>query len=628
MVLTFFNNIGPLADSYTSEDRNDRRDTKNLKKCDGITSHSDQTKDVNTLYCQTRGMAALGGGGRIGDGLEERNCATSYAIGTSTAVCTAGKDVCRDISSGSEGKRFRAFEKWRNIFGTITMQQVGNVYGEESAWQVATSVESAEDIGRAIQAAKVATECCVDASSKESLFQLIHSQLLHHGRLSTVVRGQGSNTDRPIAAACGSHAPAEDGEPGHVGQASPRARQYHNRPSGAVARGQGNCDIEPAVLRGHCNSDLVVRGQDNCSPHGPVADARRRHQWLGFFYYNIGQVLETVPVKVRRATGNSWQYCSTEVPRHSTEALCSAVRGNTAACGQGSNADTPFAVACGGNASTEGCEPGLLGQTGPHARQAHVRPSSAVARGQGNCDVASTVLRGQGPAERPPPGQARAVDPDREGRAKLDLSGGRLRGSVAQKNGEGDVLRSTWHGDRCCGCGRTGGFRRRAHCDASACRRFYLQRLSAFLRHDLGWRALPSRMAILQGALSLRSVFRRLSSVAGSCSGSHLLSSHGNISISSSIWPRTTCRPTPASPPHSVHGQLGVSSQHQPLHVVSGRHVRSVSKAFVTGQPTPKPQHLMLTMVVWHWDEQVRGQSRDSGQMCFCTNEKCCVPCS
>ncbi len=64
--------------------------------------------------------------------------------------------------------------------------------------------------------------------------------------------------------------------------------------------------------------------------------------------------------------------------------------------------------------------------------------SRAVVRGQGNYDVVTTVARGQGTVERPPPGQARPVDPDREARAKPDLSGGRLRGSEAQENGEGD----------------------------------------------------------------------------------------------------------------------------------------------------------------------------------------------
>ena len=68
--------------------------------------------------------------------------------------------------------------------------------------------------------------------------------------------------------------------------------------------------------------------------------------------------------------------------------------------------------------------------------------SRAVVRGQGNYDVVTTVARGQGTAERPPPGQARPVDPDREARAKPDLSGGRLRGSRAQKDGEGDLLRT------------------------------------------------------------------------------------------------------------------------------------------------------------------------------------------
>ncbi|CAJ1395594.1 unnamed protein product [Effrenium voratum] len=168
--LAFVTNIGSLV-----EPLNKQQFRGGLKRrCVGLFSHSDQQTAAQTLECQTEGNSPRGAGGRMTDALVSQEVpvrATSFSVAGS-AIFAQGVLTNRQIVSEAGNKRFADFELWREAISNITRQQHANVFSEQYAKVFLDSIETTEELGRAIEDVELATSYSTNSGLQKQLSQV------------------------------------------------------------------------------------------------------------------------------------------------------------------------------------------------------------------------------------------------------------------------------------------------------------------------------------------------------------------------------------------------------------------------------------------------------------------------
>jgi len=168
--LAFMTNMGSLVEPLNKDQYR-----KNLKeRCVGLFSHSDQQTAAQTLECQTEGNSPRGAGGRITDALiaaADPFTATSFSVAGS-AIFAQGVVTNRQIVDERGNARFHEFEFWREAISNLTKQQHANVFSEQYAQVFLDSIQTTEELGRAIEEVELATAYSTGSSLEKQLSQV------------------------------------------------------------------------------------------------------------------------------------------------------------------------------------------------------------------------------------------------------------------------------------------------------------------------------------------------------------------------------------------------------------------------------------------------------------------------
>jgi len=152
----FVSNVGNLVEPTTLEAYRKRQVTK----CFGLFSHSDQQNGAQTLKCQDLGTSAMGAGGRLADALAagSQNLATSSFSMAGASIWSKGVTTEREIvDSSGDSAGFNGFEKWRGAIDNITLQRHGNAFSEAYVRNFRKTIHTTENMARLMRGATLQT---------------------------------------------------------------------------------------------------------------------------------------------------------------------------------------------------------------------------------------------------------------------------------------------------------------------------------------------------------------------------------------------------------------------------------------------------------------------------------------
>jgi uncharacterized protein (DUF1501 family) len=165
----FVSNVGSLVEPITRE----QFKKGGAAKCVGLFSHSDQANAAQTLKCQITGSSPKGGGGRLADQLASQGFRTASYSMAGTSVWSVGENTHTQIIHKKNGAvRFTKYEEQRYVLGNITMQQHGNVYGQEYAKQLRDAIDSSESLGQILEGTTLQTTYKTEGSLAQQFHQV------------------------------------------------------------------------------------------------------------------------------------------------------------------------------------------------------------------------------------------------------------------------------------------------------------------------------------------------------------------------------------------------------------------------------------------------------------------------
>jgi len=176
----FVSNVGSLVEPTTLQ----QFKTGQRQQCFGLFSHSDQQNAAQTLKCQELGSSARGAGGRVADSLAagpQQFSTTSFSL-AGTAIWPQGVATQREIVDQRGTVGFSEFERWRGAIGNITAQRHGNVYSEAYAKAFLQSIETTQNLGRALDGVELLTDYSTQTGLQRELEQVAKLIRAREGR--------------------------------------------------------------------------------------------------------------------------------------------------------------------------------------------------------------------------------------------------------------------------------------------------------------------------------------------------------------------------------------------------------------------------------------------------------------
>jgi len=161
--LAFVSNIGSLVHPMSKASFRMR----NVTRCQGLFSHSDQVNGISTMQCQVPGASIGGFGGRMGDELAKSGYATNTISISTKSVWPEGKTMNPTIVGGGGIKRLEQYPKVWPVVENISRSVYDNIYLEEYAQSLGTGVRSNEELSSLIGSATLKT----DINRKKGLSQ-------------------------------------------------------------------------------------------------------------------------------------------------------------------------------------------------------------------------------------------------------------------------------------------------------------------------------------------------------------------------------------------------------------------------------------------------------------------------
>eukprot|EP00969_Alexandrium_andersonii_P182976 8084909-Alexandrium_andersonii.AAC.1 len=181
----FITNVGALVEPVTMQ----QFKSGAKRRCFGLFSHSDQQNAAQTLRCQDLGTSAKGAGGRVADAVAsgtKKFATTSFSL-AGTAIWSQGVETPREIVDQRGSTRFAEFERWRGAISNITAQRHGNAYAEAYAEAFVNSIETTQNVGRALDGVKLMTSYRTNTGLERELEQV--------AKLITAREGRGAERD-------------------------------------------------------------------------------------------------------------------------------------------------------------------------------------------------------------------------------------------------------------------------------------------------------------------------------------------------------------------------------------------------------------------------------------------------
>jgi len=159
--LAFVSNIGSLVQPMSKQSYQ----KKNVTRCQGLFSHSDQVNGANTLQCQVPGSSPGGFGGRMSDEFARSGFATSTFSINSRSTWPVGKTNKPIILSSNGAPRLRNYAQHLPVVENITRTVYDNIYLEEYAQSLGEGIKSSEEFGIMLNRAVLKT----DIANKDGL---------------------------------------------------------------------------------------------------------------------------------------------------------------------------------------------------------------------------------------------------------------------------------------------------------------------------------------------------------------------------------------------------------------------------------------------------------------------------